>query len=328
MNNEIITALELLKNTGVSIVDAARLVKNILDAKPIESKFSNVQYCAKVIDVGTKNIRNQEMSFSKGFKRYYEVKLQSLRPDSLRDIRILGRRLMRNCSRLSKLNFSEFKRCDCEKWLTSTFKTPSQFNKSRAMLHGLFQFAIRQEWCDKNPTKLIEKKRIVEKEITPLSLHEAQLLLNNATKSCSAAVGLLTLAGLRPNELRRIEWNDIDIQENSIKVRAQCSKTGGVRHIEICPALKRVLADSEKTNTKVCPKGWKQKWKIIRENSGFKGKWTQDVLRHTYASFHAKCFHDLPRLQLNMGHRDINLLRSRYVNMHQISETNAKKFFA
>ena len=328
MNNEIITALELLKGTGVSIIDAARLVKNILDAKPIESKFSNVQYCAKVIDVGLRNIRTKEMSFIKGFEIYYEHKKEYLRSDSLRDIHTIGKRLIRFNQSLAKLNFSELTRSDCENWLISSFFTPSQFNKGRAMLHGLFQFAIRREWCDKNPIKFIERKKIVEKEIKPLTLQEIKRLLTNAkAQNCSAIVGLMMFAGIRPREAKRLEWNDIDLNENSIKVRSICAKTGGVRHVEICQNLKNILINSDKHSHKICPKNWQTKWQKIRNNAGFKGSWVQDVLRHTYASYHAKCFRDLPRLQVNMGHRDINLLRSRYVNMSEISANNAKKFF-
>ena len=53
----------------------------------------------------------------------------------------------------------------------------------------------------------------------------------------------------------------------------------------------------------------------------------QDVLRHTYASYFAKRFKDLPRLQLNMGHHDLSLLRSRYINMRGISNLEATSFF-
>ncbi len=69
------------------------------------------------------------------------------------------------------------------------------------------------------------------------------------------------------------------------------------------------------------------RWKLIRDASGFRGVWVQDVLRHTYASYHAKLFRDLPRLQVNMGHRDISLLSSRYVNMSEIAKADAEKFF-
>ena len=71
MDKEIISALELLKGTGVSIIDAARFVRNILDSKTSEFKLTNSQYCAKVVQVGLRNIRTKEMSFIKGFEIFY-----------------------------------------------------------------------------------------------------------------------------------------------------------------------------------------------------------------------------------------------------------------
>ena|GEM_PF-2280607 len=35
--------------------------------------------------------------------------------------------------------------------------------------------------------------------------------------------------------------------------------------------------------------------------------------RHTFASYHAAYFRNLPELQLEMGYRDTSLLRSRYM---------------
>lgn len=210
------------------------------------------------------------------------------------------------------------------------------------MLHGLFEFALRRQWCDKNVVKLIEKRKVVEKEIKPLSLTEAKKLLKTSQqpkyRDCSASVGLLLLAGIRPREVRRLEWRDIDLSENVITIRSQCSKTGGVRQVEICPALKNWLIRSMNQNApyfsdgvheeqKICPDNFNRKWKTIRDSSGFKGVWVQDVLRHTYASYHAKYFRDLSRLQLNMGHRDQSLLRSRYVNMSGITSADARAFF-
>lgn len=66
---------------------------------------------------------------------------------------------------------------------------------------------------------------------------------------------------------------------------------------------------------------------ISGTKSGLGKNWVQNVLRHTYASFHAKKYADLPRLQLNMGHRDQSLLRSRYVNMRGLSKSAANSFF-
>lgn len=227
---------------------------------------------------------------------------------------------------------SEISVSECENWLLSTFDKVPQFNKARAMLHGLFEFAIRRQWCEKNPVKYIERRKTAEKEILPLNLAETNRLMQSAKREggdCAVATAILIYAGIRPREVRRLTWNDIDTDENTITVRSQCSKTGGVRHVEIEPKLRRILSESidRDSTQKICPNNWLRRWRKIRDNSGFKGRWVNDVLRHTYASFHAKHYADLPRLQLNMGHRDLSLLRSRYINMHGISRSDAKRFF-
>lgn len=299
-------ALTLLNERGVKLLDAARLIRNVLDSFSEESGLTPVQFCAKVISTGLRHIRNEERSIKDGFLLYLETK-RDLRPDSLKDIRYLGNRLINSNPKLSGAYFSEIKAGDCEHCLSSTFKTPSQFNKARTMmLYGLFEFALKREWCDKNPIKLIEKQKVIEKEIIPLSNTQTESLLKSAEntkkRDCLPAVGLLLFAGIRPREVRRLKWKDIDLEEGFITVRSQCSKTGGVRHVEIMPALKRILAKYKSDGkSAICPPDWNRKWKNIREESGFKGTWVQDVLRHTYASYFAKRYRDLPRLQLKMG---------------------------
>ena len=189
---------------------------------------------------------------------------------------------------------------------------------------------MRREWCGRNPVKLVERKKIREGEISPLSLSETRRLISASGRheNCAAAVGLLVLAGIRPAEVGKLKWRDIDLSENTITVNSLCSKTGGVRQVEICPSLKSILsAYKKRPEQKIRPCGWRRKWRDIRNESGLGKNWVQDVLRHTYASFHAKKYADLPRLQLNMGHRDQNLLRSRYVNMRGLSKSAANSFF-
>ena len=315
----------------VSTLDSARFVRNILDAKPSDSKLTDAQFVLKVIEVGLRHIRTNEMSLAEGFALYLKSK-QHLRPDSIRDIRCIGNRLLRMKPEFGGRNFSELSVSECEEWLNAAFHTNPQFNKARTMLHGLFEFALRREWCDKNPIKRIERKKVVEKEIQPLKLAETKRLIKTAQRestNCSVAAALLIYAGIRPREVRRLTWRDIDTEEKTITVRSQCSKTGGVRQVEIPPVLNRLLIahSRELKEEKICPPNWQRRWRKIRDNSGFRGRWVCDVLRHTYASFHAKNYADLPRLQLNMGHRDLSLLRSRYVNMHGISRAEAKCFF-
>ena len=336
---EIISAKALLRGTNISILDAARLVRNILDSLPksAPAQSSKLEFCSKIIECGKRNFRLSEMRLKDGFALFLKSKTH-LRKDSFRDIRYLGTRLLKSRPEFAARNFSELKTQDCLEWLTLEFETPSQFNKARAMLHALFEFALKRDFCDKNPVKSIEKKKVNEREIRPLSYLQSKALIETSSlpqnRDCLPAVGLLMLAGIRPREVRRLTWGDIDLEENSICVRSQCSKTGGVRQVEVCPSLRRILKGYLETFAKgscpqkVCPPNWQNKWKSIREQSGFRGLWVQDILRHTYASYHAKHFKNLHLLQLNMGHSDQSLLRCRYINMRGISSDDAKKFFS
>ena len=67
MNTDYISAKRILTGTDVSVLDAARIAKNILDAKPKNFVLTDLQFCAKVIEVGQRHVRIAEMSLAEGF---------------------------------------------------------------------------------------------------------------------------------------------------------------------------------------------------------------------------------------------------------------------
>ncbi len=333
MSDDLQLAQVMLRDSGVTLLDAARLVRHILDFCPRGQ--GAMVFCSKVVQAGLSQRHLKEMKVRQGFELYMATK-GHLRAASRHDLLYLARRIFRVCPQLAEANFCDVSLSDCERYLGECFTTSSQFNKGRMMLHGLFRFAMMREWCDRNVVSLIPKKRVVEQEIRALSLPEAQRLVAVSEQrefvTCSAGVALLVWAGLRPAEVRRLRWRDIDLKEKSITVRATCSKTGGVRQVDICGALAASLSQYKKnfapTNeTPICPTDWPQKWRHIRDSAGFKGRWVQDVLRHTFASYHAKHYKDMALLQWNMGHRDQSLLRARYVNLQGITRNAAARYF-
>lgn len=84
MNTILNSAKKVLGKAKVSVLDSARFVRNILDAKPSDSKLTDAQFILKVIEVGLRNVRAKEMSLTDGFALYLKIK-QHLRPDSIRD---------------------------------------------------------------------------------------------------------------------------------------------------------------------------------------------------------------------------------------------------
>lgn len=328
-NHGICLAERLLDGTGISLLDAARLIKNAIDFN--STSRENLKYCRDVIECGRSHLGAVEkyVTLFDAFWRYAEAK-KHLRKDSFRDIKYLGKRILKKA--LCKKFVCEFTPGQCFKILNDAFQTPSQFNKGRRMLHGLFSYAVKMKWCAKNPVSEIAPKKILEREIAPLPLFEIQKLLKAALSpahlDCAPALGIMLWAGVRPRETTRLAWGDVDLEEGTITVKARNSKTGGICHIDICPALKSWLKSLRKNpESSICPKNWGKKWKALRRDANLESPWVQDVLRHTFASYYMKRYKNLPRLQSQMGHADLSLLRTRYVNMYGIKKGEAKIFF-
>jgi len=79
----------------------------------------------------------------------------------------------------------------------------------------------------------------------------------------------------------------------------------------------------------IIPANWKQKWRQIRAcfSSLTDRPWQADVLRHTFASYHARQFKDFSSLQMGMGHSSLSLLRTRYLNMEGILRRESSAFW-
>lgn len=333
MQTQIISANKLLEGTNISILDATRLVRNLLDFKADDSKITDIQHCQKIIELGIKAYREQAIgkTLVKGFEQYLASK-SDLSKDALKDIKYIGNRLFRTCPEMKFVKFSNLTSNRCLEWLEKTFDTNVQFNKGRTFLSGLFSFAIKKNWLTKNPISAIEIKHVEETEIKALSIPQIKKLLKTAKfpqhKDCASALGIMLWAGVRPKEVSRLKWKDVNLEEKIITIRSATSKTGGVRHIEITTVLRKWLQKLKKPPTEnICPADWIRRWKALRDDAGFKGEWINDVLRHTFASYHLKHFKNLILLQAEMGHRDLNLLRSRYVNMQGITKDDAWTFF-
>lgn len=260
-----------------------------------------------------------------------EAKRGKLRPRSLAELRSIDARLLRCWPELEQRSLMGLDADDCERLLEECFSSPRQRQKGRVVLHGLFAFGMKREYCLNNPVARLEAERLEEQEIVPLNWQELKRLCRamrrQEHRSCMAAMGLMLWAGVRPAEVERLEWGQIDWEERVVVIRPRHSKTGGSRHVSLYPALAAWLREAGvKREGLICPRNWGRRWKEARVAARVT-PWRQDVLRHSFASYHLKRWHDLARLQSEMGHRSADLLRSRYLSMRGIGREEARRFW-
>lgn len=219
----------------------------------------------------------------------------------------------------------------CNEMLNSVFcPSPHVRRKAHAVLHSIFAYALRHDWCHSNPAEGIDLIPPQEQTIHPLTLSQIKRLLRVCLRPqlqpMEAAVRLMLWCGIRPAEVRRLRWGDIDKAEQVVYIDPRHSKTGGARAVPLRGGAKQLLLNSGDKDAPISPKNWDKMWRAARCAARLL-PWQQDALRHTFASYHLKHFHNFALLQEEMGHRDSHLLHTRYLNLRNISKAAAADFF-
>ena len=252
------------------------------------------------------------------------------RPSTRADLRSYLRRICSHPS-FSDTPLRHIKIVHCRQMLQCCFgHSPHAYRKAQSMLHSVFSFGIRQGWCSTNPAKAILRPPVREKRIELLTLQQIKALVTACQQpnlqSMDAPLRLMLWCGIRPMEVRRLHWGDIDPEECVVYVEGQHSKTGGARAVPLRGGAVILKERCLRENAAIAPANWERLWQRVRKAAGF-AVWQNDVLRHTFASMHLKCFHCLPLLQEEMGHRNASLLQTRYLNLRGVKKNVAKRFF-
>lgn len=322
-------AKALMKGNRLTASDAARLVLEGLErlgerAQGLQRE-ALMNLLRRVMREGERAVEAAEHTVTLREAVWASVEARKgLRPTSCRDLRNYARRLLR-VEGAGDMLLRTMRVADCKRLLAAAFGScASSYKKGRAVLSSVFSYGMRQEWCDANPVSRIDVPRVVEKPIAPLTPAEVQRLKAAADKpkhrDMRFSLMLMLYSGIRPTEVSRLRPEDIHWEEGEVIIRPTASKTGGGRAVPLQGM--RGLRKNERT----IPRNWQRKWRALRKAAGFRrGSWVPDVCRHTFATYHAAAHKDLPQLQMIMGHRDVSLLRTRYVS--PVSQRVSRQFW-
>ncbi len=318
-------ALEVLKSTGIDVLEAVLMAKEALARG--RGRVKRARAC---IQLGEEQLRLRErtVTFAKAVETALEDrKRKGLRARSIVDFRYLCKRMMKINPGLAERRMRSITSKDCRQYLETAFGgSASQYRKARAILSGVFSTAIKHEWCDVNPVSRVEVPDVVEKPIEPLTIEEVERLEEAAQlpehRDMQLSLHLMLYCGIRPTEVSRINpETDIDWEHAQVLVRPTTSKTGGGRVVP--------LRKAEDITVRTIPRRWQLRWRALRQAAGWnmENAWQPDICRHTFATYHAAHFRNFPALQLEMGHRDSSLLRTRYVYAGKTNEATALQYF-
>ncbi len=218
---------------------------------------------------------------------------------------------------------------DLEEWFANRKEALTTRKSNMGRLGSMFDVCFRRGYIKDNPMLRMSSPKIDPKPAERFNPDEAKKLLQAARKRQASlayfALGLF--AGIRPEELTALKWSAVDLKQKVVSIGAEISK---VRKHRIVPLHQtavdwlRLAARGTKPDDNIAPPDitLRRHRRALRDALG---KWPQDVLRHTAASF-LICHHkDKAKVAIMLGNSE-RVLESNYKT--PVPEKECRAFWA
>src|SRR5262249_18749194 len=167
-----------------------------------------------------------------------------------------------------------------------------------------FAFAQRHGWCWKETDLLarVEKRSEKPAPVEIFSPAELTKLLKNASTELAPCLALAAFAGMRSEEILRVEWADVERLPGFVEIAAQKAKTATRRLVPITDNLASWLAIAPRNGERVWRHSKAWFFEAMRNAaSDAKIKWKQNALRHSFISYRLAEIQDVNRVALEAG---------------------------
>lgn len=245
---------------------------------------------------------------------------------------------------------TDIKPIDIQRFFSvKTHCSESRLKKMKSILNAIFESAIENDICYKNPAKRCTLRSTAEKHNkTVLSDPQIRIMKSVASIHMPEVVFLLE-TGLRRGELLGLMWSDYDAKEQTIKVtRSMALKSNRVvanppkwnsyRTLPLSNDAISILQSQPRTSMYIFPNAngaphspysWSQKLKRFMSELHTAHPnvpaVTAHELRHTYGTMHRRHGVDIYSIQKLLGHKDIQVTAEIYVH-NEIDQLRAALF--
>ena len=222
---------------------------------------------------------------------------------------------------------------DLEQFKLKRLETPTRNETRRSvrtvnaelqMMSMLLNFAVRNNWIERNPFKqgdsLITKAAENRRERTMTSDEESRLLnvCINERSHLKAIIITAVDTGLRRGELFKLEWSELDFEQRMIRLPAQKAKTRKARSVAMTErvfkelsALREATPDHQSSVFGISD-NVKNSWNTACRLAEIKGLNFHD-LRHTFVTRAIAAGIPVAEVMKASGHLTLTML-SRYLN--------------
>ncbi len=212
-------------------------------------------------------------------------------------------------------------------YLKEQNKKPSTISRTIASIRAFYQYEVRNNKVEKDPTENIQSPKIEKRVPSILTSEEVELLLEQPQKvdlkgaRDKAMLEFAYATGMRVTEIISLNLEDINLEERTVICRNRnktriipLGKISANAIKEYIEEARNVLVKSDKERAVFVNLNGKRLtrqgfWKIIKyyqEQANITKDITPHTLRHSFATHLLQNGADLKSIQTMLGHSDIS----------------------
>lgn len=299
-------SLKLLAPHGLSILDAAREAANLagvlkpFDVSPVDvvrdyiARREEAEKSLSISALVAEFIAERE---AKGMSAYY-----------LRDLRV---RLGKFAEEFGERMASDLGPKEIDAWASGLPVAARTVGNYLRCVAAMFTFAVKRGYSEKNPAAAVDKPKTASGPPEIFTPTQVEKLLAVADPAITPWLAIGFFAGLRPEELKWLNWGEIDLEAGYVEVTAANCKTAKRRLVEISDNLRAWLEAYRQVAGPVAPPNARKRRLKAMEAARI-DRWPVDVMRHSFCSYHLAAHNDAAKTALRAGHSTTKMLFEYY----------------
>jgi integrase/recombinase XerD len=172
---------------------------------------------------------------------------------------------------------------EIEAWFAGRKESPSARIGNLGKLSALFNHCWRRGYIKENPCLRVEKPHVEIGVPKVFSVEQCESLMKAAMitdKDLIPELALCLFAGVRPNEVARLNWDKIDLKRRLLTIDAAASKVRCRRLVSLQPTCVAWLKLGGQLPSTI---NHRRRMDDLKKAAQLE-EWPQDVLRHTAAN--------------------------------------------
>jgi len=214
-------------------------------------------------------------------------------------------------------------------WIRGLGQSATSQNNYLRVIRILFNEGVKGKFLDESPAKHVTEAKKTQTEVGTLSPQELCRVLDKCPGELVPVIAIGAFAGVRREEIKKLDWRDVDLQHGTIRIRPSNAKSARNRLVPIEHNLADWLRPRAKAEGRVWCRGGDKKLTQTFRAAGFGKPGTEpekekkagvkfrrpypdNALRHSYATYWLAKFKDSGALSLNLGHTNSRIVFDHY----------------